>query len=83
MNDTKICPFCGHEEYITYLGDTIDVGFGDNYQIAPDEYECLYCGFKSNERCENIEQLIKQYKKEIKKTIRVNLKWCSDMLKHL
>jgi len=82
--EAEICPFCGKKEYMTYEGDTIDVGFGDNYQIAPDEYECVYCGFKDKQDNElPIEQLIKKYKKEIKKEIKANLEWCIYMVRRL
>ena len=82
--EKDICPFCGKEEYIKYDGETIDVGFGDNHQISPDEYECLYCRFKDQERCKwTEEELIKKHKKKIKKDIKANLKWCSYMIKYL
>ncbi len=84
MKDKDRCPFCGKEEYVIYKGDTIDVGFGDNYQISPDEYECLYCGFSDCERNKYTEEeLIKRYKKNLKKNVMATLKWCQDMIKLL
>ena len=77
----EICPFCGKKEYVIYAGDTVDVGFGDNYQVTPNEYECLYCGFEDIERYKwTEEQLIEKYKKTMKKRIKSSLKWCSYMI---